>query len=74
MARGTATASSAVVCALTRALTRCNLLQAERGDVTGERPMWNDDGSIDYQRQEEFEAWTKAKVRTPAILAADRRT
>ena len=25
--------------------------------------MWCDDGSLDYQHQEEFDAWSKAKVR-----------
>ena len=41
----------------------CCLAKAERGDVTGDRPMWCEDGSLDYQRQEEYDAWSKAKVR-----------
>lgn len=38
--------------------------QAEHGDVpAGSRPMWSDEGGLDYQGQERYDAWSKAKVR-----------
>ena len=66
MAHGIGTVRTSALCALTGVAVGRALLQAERGDVTGERPMWSNDGGIDYQGHEEFDAWSKAKVRTPA--------
>ena len=71
MAQGTGIVRTSALCALTGVAAGRALLQAERGDVTGERPTWSNDGGIDYKGQEEFDAWSKAKVRTPAAGFAD---
>lgn len=34
-------------------------MQAERGDVTGEKPMWASAGGLDFDGREKWEAWKK---------------
>jgi len=38
--------------------------QVEKGDNETERPMWTEDGSVDYGGKESWEAWSKYKGRS----------